>query len=134
MLSRRAPARQEVGDSGIHYFPSTPKENFRHMYYAAIDVTTECIRARFNQKDSKVYQSVQELLLRAVAGEDHDEELAKVMAVYGDTDLQQFKLKAQLSLLPDVDVWKQGQLLLPDVDVASVILSMCIGLVRQFTK
>ena len=73
------------------------------MYYAAIDVTTECIRTRFNQKDFKVYQSLQELLLKAVASEDHDEEeLAKVMAAYGDTDLQQYKLEAQLSLLPEV--------------------------------
>ena len=72
------------------------------MYYAAIDVTTECIRTRFNQKDFKVYQSLQELLLKAVAGEDHDEELAKVMAAYGDTDRQQYKLEAQLSLLPEV--------------------------------
>ena len=37
-----------------------------------------------------------------VAGEDHDEELAKAMASYGDTDLQQNKLEAQLSLLPEV--------------------------------
>ena len=72
------------------------------MYYAAIDVTTECIRTRFNQKDFKVYQSIQELLLKAVAGEDHDEELANVFAVYGDTDLQQYKLEVQLSLLPEV--------------------------------
>ena len=72
------------------------------MYYAAIDVTTECIRTRFNQKDFKVYQSIQELLLKAVAGEDHDEKLAKVMAVYGNTDLQQYKVEAQLSLLPEV--------------------------------
>ena len=68
---------------------------------AAIDVTTECIRTRFNQ-DFKVYQSLQELPLKAVAGEDHDEELAKVMAAYVDTDLQQYKLEAQLSLLPEV--------------------------------
>ena len=99
---RRTPARQEAGDSGTHYFSSTPKEYFHHMYYAAIDVTTECIRPRFNQKDFRVYQSIQELLLKAVAGEDHDEELATVMAVYGDTDLQQSKLEAQLSLLPEV--------------------------------
>ena len=78
---RRVPARQEVGDSGTNYFPSTPKECYRHMYYAAIDVTTECIRTRFNQKDFKVYQSIQELVLKAVAGEDHDKELAKEMAV-----------------------------------------------------
>ena len=81
-------------DSGTHYFPSTPKEYFRHMYYVAIDVTTEYIRTRFNQKDFKVYQSIQELLLKAVAGEDHHEELANVMTVYGDTDLQQYKVEA----------------------------------------
>ena len=50
---RRAPARQEVGDSGTHYFPSTPEEYFRHVYYAAIDVTTECIRTRLNPKNFK---------------------------------------------------------------------------------
>lgn len=57
------------------------------MYYVVIDVATECIRTRFNQKNFKVHQSTQELLLKAVAGEDHDKELAKVIAVYGDTDL-----------------------------------------------
>ena len=36
-----------------------------------------------------------------VAGEDHDEERVKVMAVYRDTDLQQYKLESQLSLLPE---------------------------------
>ena len=63
---------------------------------------TECIRTRFNQKDFKVYQNIQELLLKVVAGEDHNEELAKVMAVYRDNELQQCKLEGQLSLLPEV--------------------------------
>ncbi|KAK3753664.1 hypothetical protein QZH41_010140 [Actinostola sp. cb2023] len=57
---------------------------------------------RFNQKDFKIYQIIQELLLKAVAGEDHSEELAKVMAVYGDTDLQQYNLEPQLSFLPGI--------------------------------
>ena len=66
-------------------------------------MTTECIRTRFNQKDFKFYQSIQELLLKAVAAEDpDDEELAKVMSMYGDTELQQYKLEPQLSLLPEV--------------------------------
>ena len=99
---RRAPVRIEVGDRGTHYFTSTPKEHFRHMYYSAIDVTIECIRTRFNQKDFKVYQSIQERLLKAIAGEDHEEELTKVMAVYRNTDLQWYKLEPQLSLLPDM--------------------------------
>ena len=91
----------EVGDRGTQYFPSTPKEYFRHMYFSAIDVTIECIRTRFNQKDFKVYQSIQELL-KAIAGKDHEEELTKLMAVYGDTDLQRYKLEPQLSLLPEM--------------------------------
>ena len=41
---------------------------------------TECIRTR----------SVEEVLLKVVASEDHDEERIKVMAVYRDTDLQQY--------------------------------------------
>ena len=40
----------------LHYFPSTPKEHFRHMHYSAIDVTIECIGTRFNGKDFKVYR------------------------------------------------------------------------------
>ena len=112
---RRAPARKEEGDSGTHYFPSTPKEHFRHMYYSAIDATIECIRTRFNQNDFKVYQSIQELLLKVVAGKDHEEELAKVMAVYGDTKLQQYKLETQLSQLSVFQTWcSQWGTTLPD--------------------
>lgn len=58
------------------------------MYYSAIDIKMECICTRFYQKDFKVYQSLQELLLKAVAGEDHGEELAKVTAVYGPAAVQ----------------------------------------------
>ena len=48
-----------------------------------IDTMAECIHTRFNQKDFKVYQNIEELLLKAVASKDHGEEL-----VYRDTDLQ----------------------------------------------
>ena len=77
-------------------------EHFRHMYYSALDVTTECILNRFNRKDFKVYQSIQELLLKAIAGKDHAEELTKVMTVHEDADLQRYKLEPQLSLLSDM--------------------------------
>ena len=62
----------------------------------------ECIRTRFNGKDFKVYRSIQEVLLKAAAGEDHKKEQAIMMAVYGDTDLPPYKLGPQLSLIPDV--------------------------------
>lgn len=64
---------------------------------------TECIRARFNLKDFKVYQSVDELLLKVVAGPAKTtmKERVKVMAVYRNTDLQQYKVESRLSLLPE---------------------------------
>ena len=66
------------------------------------DIFWECIRTKFNGNDFKVYRSIQEVLLKAVTGEDHKKEQAIVMAVYGDTDLPPYKLGAQLSLIPDV--------------------------------
>lgn len=77
---------------------------FHHIYYPAIDVAIEWIRTCFNQKDFKVYQSIRELLLKAVAVKNYNykEELANVMAVYGDTNLQQRKREPQLSFLPDM--------------------------------
>lgn len=56
---------------------------------------------RFNKKDFKVYENIQEILLKTKAGKDH-EELTKVTAIYGGTDLQRYKLEPQLSLLPDM--------------------------------
>ena len=57
------------------------------------------------QNNAKVYQlkAYRNLFgLQVVADKDHDEELARVMAVYRDTDLQQYKLESQLSLLPEM--------------------------------
>ena len=53
---------------------------------------------RFNKKDFKVYENTQEIILKTIAGKDHEEELTKVTAVYGGTDLQRYKLEPQLSL------------------------------------
>ena len=63
------------------------KEHFRQVYYEALDETVKCIRDRFDQKDFKLFRNTQEVLLKAVKGEDHSGELAKVMAIYGD-DIQ----------------------------------------------
>ena len=108
---RRAPARQEVGDSGTHSCPSTPKEYFRHMYYAAIDVTTECIRTRFNQKDFKVYQSIQELLLKAVAGEEVVQAMGYDTSRFEIADLLDFFHGNARKLLPS-EICTHGKLML----------------------
>ena len=42
----------------------------------------ECIRHTFNQKDFKVYQSIQELPVKAIAVKYHEEELPKIKALH----------------------------------------------------
>ena len=75
------------------------------MYYVATDMTTESVFAQ------DLPEGLQGLPKRTrssseggipVAGEDHDKELAKVMAVCRAADLQQFKLEPQLFLLSEM--------------------------------
>jgi hypothetical protein len=57
---RKVPKRQEIGEHGTRYFPSNPKEHYRHIYFSAMDATIQSIRSRFDQKDFKVYENIQE--------------------------------------------------------------------------
>ena len=70
--------------------------------FGAIDVATESITSRFNQKDFKTYENIQELLLKSVSSDPYDQELSAVVALYADSDVDLYKLEAQLSLMPQV--------------------------------
>ena len=59
----------------------------------------QCIATRFEQEDFKIYVNIQELLLKSFASEPCDTELAKVVKMHSE-DLDSFKLKGQLLLLP----------------------------------
>ena len=72
---RRLPARFDPGDLSNAHFPSTPKDNYRTVYFAAFDATIESIRTRSNHEDFRRYQNLQELMLKAVSGKPLGEEL-----------------------------------------------------------
>ena len=59
----------------------------------------QCVATRFEQEDFKIYVNIQEILLKSVASERCDTELAEVVKMYSE-DLDSFKLKGQLLLLP----------------------------------
>ena len=40
---RKVPQRFEYGESNTHYYPSTPKEHYRQIYFDAIESATERI-------------------------------------------------------------------------------------------
>ena len=65
----------------------------------AIDTVTQYITTRLEQEGFKIYVNVQELLLKSFASEPCDTELAEVLKMYSE-DLDSFKLKGQLLLLP----------------------------------
>ena len=46
--THKAPVRQEIGEQKTHYFPQTPKDHYKQIYFAAIDNTTQCISSRFD--------------------------------------------------------------------------------------
>ena len=59
------------------------------------------IQDRFDQKDFKVYKSIQDLLLTSIKKEDFDDEFNVVVEIYRD-DVNDYLLKTQLSHFPQV--------------------------------
>ena len=98
---RKAPARLEIGQQETHYFPPTPKEHYKQIYFATIDSATVAITSRFDQEDYNIYKSIQELFFNAIASKLFDVELAEVAKTYGE-DLDTSKLEGQLTLLPQL--------------------------------
>ena len=70
----KVPRRSEDGAAYGHYFPSTAEDHFLEIYFEAVDNITACISNRFDQPGHQLYSSIQELLLKAVRGEDYNAE------------------------------------------------------------
>ena len=63
---RKTPARFEQGSSTTYTSFESPKDLYRQKYYNAYDFVISAIQDRFNQKDFKVYKSIQELLIKSI--------------------------------------------------------------------
>ena len=66
---RKTPARYQVG-IGDTYFPISVKDEYRRQYFEAIDLAVSCIEDRFNQEGFKMLCNVEQLILKACAGDD----------------------------------------------------------------
>ena len=76
--------------------PETPQDMYRKHYYEALDLVINCIKDRFDQKDYKVYATLQDVLLKAVKKESFDAELDAVPSFYA-SDFDPSLLKTQLA-------------------------------------
>ena len=94
---RKRPARFEEGTTPTE-FHSTVKEFYRRIYYEALDLIIESIRDRFDQLRYRVYQCLDNLLLKAAKHEDFTEELQLAVSTY-TSDIHESNLQMQLQTL-----------------------------------
>ena len=94
---RCAPRWLQIGltDGNFH---STPEDNYRQIYYEALDLVIEAIYSRFNQPGYKVYRNVEDLILKACHVCRYDTEQNNVCDFYMD-DISKMQLQAQLPLV-----------------------------------
>ena len=83
---------------GESIHPETPQDMYRKHYYEALDLVINCIKGDFDQKDYKVYATLQDVLLKAAKKESFDAELDAVLSFYA-SDFDPSLLKTQLAKL-----------------------------------
>ena len=88
-------------------FVSTVEEHYRETFYQTINMVTNCIRDRFQQKDYvEAFQTMENLLLKALREEDFGLELQQISSFFG-SDLDKFKLETHLTTLTHIIVEKK---------------------------
>lgn len=93
---RMVPRRYQIGTTSDDFHSDA--ESYRQIYYEALDFVVQAVSDRFDQPGYRVYQSLQEVILRACKGETYDEYLEATLTTYKD-DLSKCELEAQLPLL-----------------------------------
>ena len=94
---RRAPRQIQIGSSDGDFHTSI-EEYYRAIYYEAIDFVIEAITDRFDQPGYKVYQNIEELLIKVCQGKPYEDELTFVCTFYKG-DLDKHQLQVQLPVL-----------------------------------
>ena len=94
---QHAPSRYEVGSSA-GFFHNSPEDYYRQIYFVALDNAIEAITNRFDQPGYRVYQNLEELIVKACKGDPYSDELDQVCSFYG-SDLSKDQLEVQLPLL-----------------------------------
>ena len=98
---RKVPSCYEHGEAPAE-FVSTVEEHYRQIFYQTIDMVTNCICDRFQQKDYvETFQTMENLLLKALLEEDFGLEFQQIFSFFV-CDLDKFKLETQLTTLTHI--------------------------------
>jgi len=77
---RRAPRDREIG-TGDSPYAESGQDDYRRIYYEALDLIVNCITSRFQQPGYKVYCNLENHLLKSVKKYNFTEEF--VCSFYG---------------------------------------------------
>ena len=90
---RKAPKQFEVGSSeGVS--SSSPKHNYKVIYFETLDTVTACIRSRFDQKGFQICHKLEQLLINT----NCDNQVIKEICTFYSTNLNKDLLLTQLHL------------------------------------
>ncbi len=84
LARRRKVLRRFEQGSAPAEFAVSPKEEYRRVYFKALDLAVTSIRSRFDQKGFKTFSSVEQLLFKACGGQCFKEELDLVCSFFYD--------------------------------------------------
>ena len=93
---KRAPSGFEIG-TGPPWYPTTPQEHYRRIYFEAIDLMVNAIDNRFNQASFDVYAKMESLLVKCLNCQDYSTELHFLETNYGE-DVDVTTLNVQLEI------------------------------------
>ena len=110
---RRIPGRFKVG-TGEGHFHTTAADYYRQIYFEVLDHAVAAVKDRFDQPGYRIYQNLQELIIKACQGKDFISELDLVTETYGD-DISCQQLHTQLLLLKPLFASHEGHLYMKDI-------------------
>ena len=94
---RKVPKRFEDGSAQPEFFDD-PKPFYRQQFYEALDLVITGINERFDQPGYKMYENLENLLIKAVKQESYEECLTAITEFY-TTDFDAAQLKLHLDIL-----------------------------------
>ena len=71
---RKVPQRFARGIAPAE-FATSPKDEYRRVFFECFDLAVMSIRSRFDQKGFKTFSNVEQLLFKACKGQNYEEEL-----------------------------------------------------------
>eukprot|EP00731_Ephydatia_muelleri_P035846 Em0167g4a len=79
-------------------FATSPKDEYRRVFFECFDLAVMSIRSRFDQKGFKTFSNVEQLLFKACKGQNYEEELDFVCNFFTN-DFNKIELVAELLTL-----------------------------------